>query len=294
MAHFVAHRALAQAVAEREGGFTNTDDRTLMEFAFARSVGRRNLFDINELRDTARARNEDRPDVTGEVDWGAVEDERIAMLTAGDIVSAVPPHFTTEQRQRAVAQGLYIQGRLSEALAAWRGQTRPPRGPIELAMVAELLADAGDDSALMLIEQLRMLQPAEADVLLGRLRWRQGRSTDATDALVRGFNRYREDPWPLPRIMSGGVAVVLAVAEHDEVGAGRLFDALGSPFSMFLLEEERLNTLLKLLPRVGFEQFCAKALAPLGTARAVATRLPPCPPALLPERAAPDARASQA
>jgi spermidine synthase len=263
LAHFVAHRSLAQAVAEREGDFTNTDDRTLVEFAFARSVGRRNLFDINELRDTARARNEDQPDVTGAVDWSAVDDERIAMLTVGDIVPAVPPHFAAEQRQRAVAQGLYVQGRLSDALAAWRGQTRPPRGPLELAMVAELLADAGDDSALIFIEQLRVLQPTEADVLLGRLRWRQGQFTDATDALVHGFSRYREDPWPWPRIMSGGLAAVLAVAERDRVAAGRLFETLRAPFSMFLLEQERLNALLKLLPQVGFEQFCAPTLAPL-------------------------------
>ena len=72
MSHFVAGPALARAIAEQEQ-ILNTDDRTLVEFAFARTANHQGGFDATELLATARARGEDRPAVRGEVEWDRVD-----------------------------------------------------------------------------------------------------------------------------------------------------------------------------------------------------------------------------
>ena len=129
-------------------------------------------------------------------------------------------------------------------------------------MLAEAEGDAGDEAALALVEQLRLVQPAEADALLGRLRWRQGRFPEATDALVAAFERYRSDPWPLPAIMGRAMAVAIDVADKHAPSAARLYAALGTRFAVSGLEHQRLRARVKMLQAVGFEQSCAQAIAP--------------------------------
>ena len=89
LAHFVAGPALAKAIAEDEP-LLNTDDRTLVEFAFARSANHRGGFDSVEVVATSRARGEARPDVRGDVAWDRVDDERITFRTS-EAESGPPP-----------------------------------------------------------------------------------------------------------------------------------------------------------------------------------------------------------
>ncbi len=274
LAHYVARPSLAHAIARQEGSFLNTDDRTLVEFGFARSVGRANLFDMNDLRTVVRARGEDRPVLTGgTVDWAVVEDRHLAQLASTEQVPRLAPHLSEDQRHRVEALRAWGAGKLDEVRNAWSAQRRPPQSSMELAMLAEALGDAGDERALAHIERLRAIQPGEADASLGRLRWRQGRLVEATDALVAAFTRYRTDPWPLPYIMSRAVSVAIEVADKDAADkdvadkdaalARRLFDALAEPFAVSALEQRRLTARLRMLRAVGFEPHCAAVLAPL-------------------------------
>ena len=75
----------------------------------------------------------------------------------------------------AAAYENLMQGRLPEVMGPWRALGREPQSPTELGMVAESLADMGDEAAVVYIEQLRAVQPAEADAIMGRLRFRQNR-----------------------------------------------------------------------------------------------------------------------
>ncbi len=79
LSFFVATSSFARVVAASAQDLINTDDLNRVEFGFARTVGRAGLFSINELRDLASARGEDRPQVGGgPVDWQRVEDARLA------------------------------------------------------------------------------------------------------------------------------------------------------------------------------------------------------------------------
>src|SRR5262249_13975398 len=69
LAHFIANESLAQAIAKDEPD-RNTDDRTLVEFGFARGLGETERFNMNEMAGLARSRHADRPlRARGIVDW---------------------------------------------------------------------------------------------------------------------------------------------------------------------------------------------------------------------------------
>ena len=87
-----------------------------------------------------------------------------------------------------------------------RQQSEPPRDPSELAMAADLEAEAGSETALPLIEQLRGYQPAEADTVLATLRLRQSRFAEAAAALEAGVRPLSRDPWPLLRFKEKALA----------------------------------------------------------------------------------------
>src|SRR5262249_48968139 len=81
LSHYVAGPGLARAILEQEQ-LLNTDDRTLVEFAFARTANHQGGFDATELLATARARGEDRPALRGDVAWDRVADGRITFRTS--------------------------------------------------------------------------------------------------------------------------------------------------------------------------------------------------------------------
>ena len=264
LAHYVAGASLARAVADSEGDFLNTDDRTLVEFAFARSVGRYRLFDVNDLLHTARERHENRPQLhDGGVDWDRVEDARVALFTVSDLPGPESPTATQEQRSRAVAQIQYLKGDFEAALTAWKAQPREPIGPMEIAVVAAALANRGDDAALRYIDQLRGFEPTEADALLAVLHSKQGKSQEATESLIAAIVRYRDDPWPMPSLMERVLDVATQLAKQDKAAGRRLYAALQKPFSVYVLNDKRTAVALEIAAKVDFQQLCAEALQPM-------------------------------
>jgi hypothetical protein len=191
-----------------------------------------------------------------------VEDEQLAALTADGVAPKPSSEMSADQHQRAAAQAAYSRGALKEALAAWRSQPREPHGPMELLMVAEALAHAGDDSALRYIDQLRSFEGVEADALVGVLRWRQGRFDEATDALEVAFHGYRHDPWPMPEFMSRQLDVAAQLGVMDAGLALRLYSVIRTPFSSLVLDQQRRLIAFKLATHLG-HPYCVDALQAL-------------------------------
>jgi spermidine synthase len=263
LAHFVARAELAREVARGEHGAVNTDDENEVEFGFARSVGRNDL-GADALIAMARERRWDTPPLNGAVDWTRVQDERIAHPTGEGQEPDISDDLPYVQQRRATAQVNYAAGNLSGALTQWREQEREPIGPTEIALVAEGMAEAGDEAALGYIEKLRAFQPAEADAILGRLRLRQGRIDDATTALEACVTRLRRDPWASTPILERALVVIEETGEKDITARKRLFAALiASPFAVYVLDDGRLASAHKLSERLDLKEYCGAAIHPL-------------------------------
>jgi spermidine synthase len=264
-AHYGARTSLARALATLEGDALNTDDQTLVEFGFARGVGRKEtLFRTGELRELARARGEDRPEgmSNGSLDWALVDERRISMLVAQEASPAqLPYRLPPASILRGQAEYAWNNGDFRAALGSWRGQAKDPGDPLELAVLAESLADAGDEAALPLFEKLRAWQPIEADAFLGRLRLRQGRIADATEALERAFVGYQRDPWPMPMALSHALKLPVEIAARDRVLGERLYEILKTPFAVSMLDEQRRNVATELALRLDFRRLCREVFA---------------------------------
>jgi len=262
LAAFVAGPALARHVLAM-GEEVNTDDRNPVEFSFARMVAQTTAFDVERMRATAAALGCGRPEVTGTVDWERVARRRVEIYTIANDWAPVPPATSAPDRERATAHGLYVSGRLSAAVDAFRKQPRPPAGLVETALFAEGLAERGDPEAADYIRVLGASVPAEADAATARLAYRRGLPGVAADALVSAFTRYRTDPWPSQDAMARGLALSREIAAAHPPSASRLYEALTPPFAVRALEQQRRFARVLVARAGGLWKECAEASASL-------------------------------
>lgn len=261
LAHFVARSSLADGIASENPDLVSTDDQTLVEFGFARGVGRDRLFKVEDLKALAHLRAEDRPvTIGGEVDWERVEDERVSTSAAVDIPPVALVHYDSERRARTATLAAFVQGNHQKVLSAWRRQSREPTNPVEIAALAEAFADSGSEQALPYIRNLARWEPVEADLVTARLRLRQGRLEEATSLLESGFIRYRVDPWPIHKMVSRALDLAVAIAHKDHALGRRLYEVLQEPFAVRLLNERRIKTGIEIARQVDFSGMCSEAM----------------------------------
>ena len=243
----------------------NTDDRNVVEFGLARSVGRSSVA-IPGVRALARSLGADRGPVDGAaVFWPGVDTAWTSFNASVGGFGNPSPETTPEERARQVALGLYFERQdMAGARESWTSQSAPARDITQLGMAADLEADAGSEAAIPLIELHRRFQPAEADVFLATLRWRQGRVEEAADALELALVRLRSDPWPLLRYKEKALALADAIARRSPALARRMFEAMRKPFAVGELHEQRLLQSADLTRQLDFATMCRPAVDAFG------------------------------
>ncbi len=267
LAHYVANDSFARKLAKDGKSVSNTDDRNAVEFGFARTVGRFKGFEIPQLREAAHRQGQDRPAITGTVDWTGVVDQNATIYTA--LGQMHPPAYSFldfDQQRRVAAQSAYIDGNVNSALQLWQSQPRDAENLTEYAMLAELLAAAADENALKFIEKVAPLNSGEASMLLALLRFSQGRGTEATDALESAFESLHTDPWVMPLVATHSFGVAQHISQQDRGGAlsVRLYHALEKPFVVDVAEANRRKSLALIAADIdqnGFTEYSHKAIA---------------------------------
>jgi spermidine synthase len=234
LSHFVGNDTLSRTIGD--GKLLNTDDRTVIEFGFARTLGGDKGFDVNELIHAARALGADRPArVTGSPEWSLVE---LNKWTYDDL--ELPHGIASELVQaRHAFTKRYGEEDLAGALDKWKEARWGPVNSLEVSRLAEVLAEDGSDEAEVFLMLLRELQPVEAMAIEARLRLTQGNQDEAARLVERAFKAYRTDPWPHPAVMGRAMTLAAALAGSDRDFAARMLDATSLPFAAGQLEEQR-------------------------------------------------------
>ena len=254
----------ALAMAALAEGRLNTDDRTRIEFGFARAVSASSTFDPESIRTLAGKLGEDRPQVGTDVRWDLMPERIRAFYTLDGSPMGEPAQGTPAVRaNRMRALDWWLEGDFESALALFQDLPSPPTDLVQAEALGESLAEAGDDAALEQIARLRPVVPGEADAFLGRLRLRQDRLAEATDALEASFLRSRTDPWPMPALVSRALELAVEVAEADAELGARLYRALEKPFAVQVADEDRLVARVSIAEAVDAAKYCREALAPL-------------------------------
>jgi hypothetical protein len=245
LSYFVAAPALVRAVAAEEQGKINTDDHPILEFGFARSVGRSRGLTVQGLRASARAIHAERPALVGDVDWERVGQIRMELQSLWDEPLELPPGASE------------ATGRLHRVLLAHRARNYADarrelqpilaslRGPIQVPLAAEVLAYTHAPEAEEVNRKLAAYQPIVSRVLSARSTFEQGDTTAAATAVEDILRELRTgDPWEIQAalVFAGPLAVQIARKEPSRVP--RLVQALDQPLPVYRLESVRRQVLI--------------------------------------------------
>jgi len=243
LAHYLANDAFGRELARRGALRINTDDRTLLEYAFARSARGISQFQLAEVLAGALGSRMDRPATfNGAVDWESMNGQRLAALESGPIPGI---SLTTDERWRGEAALQYTSGNLREALANWRSQTAEPKTLKELLMVADSLAEVADEKAMPYIERLREMLPTEASAITARLRVQQRNWAAAAPALEETLAAFGHYPWTPQNIVTRTILAAKNVAAQDESAAFPMHRVLSQPFVIYDHDYLRVRTLFE-------------------------------------------------
>jgi spermidine synthase len=263
LAHFVGDERLSRALAARRGVVVNSDDRPSIEFAFARTVGLRGLFEASELRALSQKLGADRPPSLDAVDWSRVKQLRLREEFFEGRPLSVREEDAELSRQLEQLQA-FQRVDFAGANAAWvQAGRRAPRDATEKLVVAAAAAQVGAPDAAALIAAVDVTHPTEAQVLRALLAGSVDDAVGATEALLRAYQQFQADPWALRPVMERALMMAPSVARVSPEGGRQLFEALAHPFVVFALEEKRHSARMQLATALGFERHCVSALAPL-------------------------------
>jgi spermidine synthase len=245
--HYLGNGRFARTVIQSTDVPLNTDDRMLLEFAFARNRQSDTGLSFNQLRRDAAAAAADRPEVRGALDWNLVQDQRIAMSVEYEGPVRPQGQMSNEHARLLRIFDSYVSGDFTGTWEHWKTLAREPRNITELALVAECLAERGDETAPAYIEQLQKILPTEAEALRARFFWRQNRTVEAKRAMQNFLQALHSDPWPNPSLVARTLDIAIAIinGERDAEEAQAIFHGFDQPFAVYNAEGTRESALLR-------------------------------------------------
>ncbi|MBI1949165.1 MAG: fused MFS/spermidine synthase [Deltaproteobacteria bacterium] len=234
----LANERLVAALAAARGDVT-TDDQPLLEFRFARSVGRMRGEDLRlPLLELAHARADDRALVRGEVSWDAVDAQRGRPFAwrnevpPGVIGALLPEHLRAWATGRPAASVAAFA-----ALAALDRALDPLEQAVYAAARSSLPATAAERAQLVIdLEGVRRSgHVADAAFIAVNAALTDGRMTELPALVAEAGRASALDPWPADRIVVPVLQRLGALHGADAT----LADALAAPYAAFNFHELR-------------------------------------------------------
>ena len=237
ISHFIANDVVARAVGK--DAELNTDDRTVIEFGFARGLDARQMV-VAPLARFAKEGDGDRPShARGAINW-----EQVALQRAASLVIPVPADGSDADRAHQEFNARFERGDRRGAANWWVMNDLRPLNSGELAAAAEAFAETINPRAEIFSKALAEIEPAEADAIAARYALEQHRYADASRLLQSAFARYRTTPWPSPEVMRRALETAMATAAGSQETAIPLYESLQKPFISGQLEAGRMLALV--------------------------------------------------
>jgi spermidine synthase len=260
---YIASPELARAVAGRPRARLNTDDLPILEFGFARNLGRSGLFRVEDLVSLVSTRGEDRPrgvSLDLGLDWGLVGELRQARRLFWGDSSIGGEGRDPEAESRRLARVSYSVVNLESACGHWFAQPAAPFTYSDLLLTSECLAGTGDPRAPEHAARLREMNPVDADLVLAIWHDKAGRAPEALRHLIAGFEGARRNPWPSISLLDRVLDFASEIGARNPDAANTIFKALAEPFAVGMADQTRLLQRMELtwLLRDG----CVEALEP--------------------------------
>jgi predicted membrane-bound spermidine synthase len=232
LGHFVASSAWAREVSQDPQIGRNTDDRTVLEYRFAKTVGQQTPFSVEATRDRLRAAGFHRPALVDDsLDWNLVElrHQEFNLLFGGQLSLALLPR--PDDRALVQAFDRYRDNDFAGVLELWPTQYRAPSGHIQQLVLARCYAELARPECLELIMEAEKRYPIDAAAVRAIYQWRAGKTADAAQSLERFYTLLADSPWVLPVVSETATSRTIDVAKADHDAARRLNTSLSRPFA---------------------------------------------------------------
>ena len=258
LGHFVGDASWAYEVSRQPNVRLNTDDRTILEYSFAKTVGRQTPFSVEATRDYLRAAGHHRPNLQGAaMDWNLVELRRqtFNLIFGGQLSIALLPN---EQDRRLVeAFDRYRTNDFAAVVELWPKESQLPADGAQQLVLARSYAELGRAESLDLVAEVEEQYPTDAEAVRAIYHWRAGNPVEAVSALDAFFTRLADDPWVMPAISETAFSRAVDVAQADRGAAERLYPLLSTPFASRRFDYLRQLTRLRVAEQLGPEQVVA-------------------------------------
>lgn len=257
--HFVANPKLADTIVKYELGALNRDDQNVLEFAFARFVGRHSSVDADFTKLAERLRVDMPAMKNGTIDHDLLIEERWLQQAENGRALDPPasPSMSTEVQQFGEFLRLMSAHLFKPALVEWRRLGRPARAFLEAALVAEAAAYAGDPEGMALID--RTPDAGERDVFRAIWASRRHDNPGAAKYLDAAFTNHQKNPWLRGKVGTAGLELAYQLSLHDHAAGRTLFATLGKPFAVEALRDARLWARARVGQTID-PQHCSEAL----------------------------------
>ncbi|MCC8190662.1 MAG: fused MFS/spermidine synthase, partial [Planctomycetes bacterium] len=244
MSHYIARQHFIDELVAANPRGVNTDDLMLVEYDYARSLGKSTQFNQTSLVNASRRRKAVLPEwLPKDTDIGLLLDNYFFSWLFFD--TTVPPEAgpPPELVDRLRLTELWRTGDLTGAAALL--PATEPKLMLEHLARAEVLAALGDEQAETHIARFEDWWPASAAFARARLAMvRNGTPEAIGELLEKGIASLHRHPWePVPAVTRGLEMVTLFVGQVPAYRE-RFFASLSEPLALHLQEMFRKNALL--------------------------------------------------
>jgi predicted membrane-bound spermidine synthase len=238
LAHFMASAGWADEIAKQAGVPLNTDDRTILEYSFAKTVGRASPFSVEAARKQLATMGFHRPSLgENSIDWKAVEMRRqefnllfgiqpsAALLPETEDVALIQA-FKAYQRANSNQQEDYAQ-----VVKLWPASYQQTESALQRMLLARSYAELGRPDCLELIAGLEEQFPIEAAALNAVFYSRVGNVAEVTQSLEKYYTLLGKSPWLITIVADAALLRTVQLAQADRQAAEKMFELLGRPLA---------------------------------------------------------------
>jgi spermidine synthase len=260
LAHYVCGTATIDTLLTEQDLPVNTDDRNLLEYAFARSLGRSPEFSSTDTLRTAEALGDAYPEGIASSAWPTIDLRRMAMNAQWGKLTA--PDATQTEAEKDLAQFFIHYSTKDYAKAAKSlSDHGPGHCPITRQAQAHALAETGAELPAELLDDIERTNPVDAAALRAISAWQRQLPQEAADAIERMAVLSRDDPWGSLPLIDRAFAIAADAGQADPAIARRIHAALAQPFAAERCQQRRLTMRYILAEHLGPEEMLAACQA---------------------------------
>jgi len=262
LTHFVANADWTKELTEAQVFPLNTDDRTVVEYGFAKSVGQNATFLLEDTRNLVHDRGFHRPKLSdNSLDWNRIELRRQvfnAILGGQPSIKLLPDK---RDQELVVAVSACLSDEYGPALDHWPKEYLQPSDPIVRLLLAKCYAGLGKPEFDGIYAKVAEATPAEAAAVKTTYHDRRGEWHDAAKSLIELLSLLEKNPWVIPGVVEGAIAQADKIAEAEPSVAPQLLEHLSRRLAAHRKEFQRQSVRIFVAGQLGPERV-VEALEP--------------------------------